>query len=336
MKKIVWLILILGLVGGGAYWCLKGKNNGNGNGAKAETLVPAPVFRTNIEVTVQSTATVQPQNRLEIKPPIAGRIEEVLVQEGEAVKAGQILAWMSSTDRAALLDAARARGDAELERWKDIYKATPLIAPLDGTIIARSFEPGQTVTAQDALLVMSDVLIVEAQVDETDLARIRLGQGVTVTLDAYPEESFPAKVSHISYEAETVENVTIYKVDVLPDQMPEFVRSGMTANVTFVAESAANVLAVPAEAVKTDGGKPFVQVPSFEPGASEPREVQTGLTDGRNIEIKGGLAEGDLVMVPRAQTATPESEMKTNPFMPFGRSRGTSTRRSSGGPPPPR
>jgi macrolide-specific efflux system membrane fusion protein len=53
-----------------------------------------------------------PQNRLEIKPPIAGRAEEVLVNEGELVKAGQIIAWMSSTDRAALLDAARAQGPA--------------------------------------------------------------------------------------------------------------------------------------------------------------------------------------------------------------------------------
>lgn len=58
---------------------------------------------------ISTTATVQPRNRLEIKPPINGRIEKILVKEGENVKAGQIVAWMSSTERAALLDAAMAQ-----------------------------------------------------------------------------------------------------------------------------------------------------------------------------------------------------------------------------------
>ncbi|MDD5440307.1 MAG: efflux RND transporter periplasmic adaptor subunit, partial [Candidatus Omnitrophica bacterium] len=56
----------------------------------------------SIQTVITSTATVQPQNRLEIKPPINGRIEQILVKEGETVKVGQILVWMSSTERAAL------------------------------------------------------------------------------------------------------------------------------------------------------------------------------------------------------------------------------------------
>ncbi|MEK7223385.1 MAG: biotin/lipoyl-binding protein, partial [Pseudomonadota bacterium] len=59
--------------------------------------------RGDLEVTILSTGVVQPRNRLEIKPPVAGRADEVLVAEGEAVKKGQILAWMSSTERAALI-----------------------------------------------------------------------------------------------------------------------------------------------------------------------------------------------------------------------------------------
>lgn len=64
----------------------------------------------NLEVTILATGTVQPENRLEIKPPVPGRIEEVLVKEGQVVKRGDVLAWMSSTERAALLDAARSQG----------------------------------------------------------------------------------------------------------------------------------------------------------------------------------------------------------------------------------
>ncbi len=79
----------------------------------------AKVSRGDLSVMVTATGTVKPYNRVEIKAPIPGRIEEVLVQEGEEVKKGQILARMSSVERAALLDAARAQGDAAVKRWEE-------------------------------------------------------------------------------------------------------------------------------------------------------------------------------------------------------------------------
>lgn len=315
MRTFFWIVGAIAIAAGGTYWKLNTKKGAE----MAQQYGTVKVERGNIQITVQSTAEVRPQNRLEIKPPIAGRVEEVLVREGDGVKAGQIIAWMSSTDRAALLDAARARGQEALDHWKEIYKATPLLAPLDGTIIARDVEPGQTVIASDALLVMSDVLIVEAQVDETDLAQIALGQNVVVTLDAYPDKAFDAVVSHISYEAETVENVTIYKVEVLPTNMPEFVRSGMTASVTFTAQTAMNVLILPAETVHDENGRKVVwEAAPQNPLGKLSREISVGSTDGMNYEITGGLEEGDAVLTPKVQTAG-LSDQKSNPFMPFGR-----------------
>ena len=129
-----------------------------------------------IQTIITATATVQPQNRLEIKPPINGRIDKILVEEGEKVKIGQTLAWMSSTERAALLDAARARGPDEMKYWEDVYKPTPLIAPIDGDVIVSKDEPGQTVTSSDVVVVLSDQLIVQAHVDETDIGKIKVGQ----------------------------------------------------------------------------------------------------------------------------------------------------------------
>ena len=323
MKTLLSILVIAAVAGGGAYyWKIKSKKND----ALAQQYGTVKVERGNIEITVQSTASVRPQNRLEIKPPIAGRVEEVLVREGDEVKAGQIIAWMSSTDRAALLDAARARGQEALDHWREIYKATPLVAPLDGTIIARDVEPGQTVTASDTLLVMSDVLIVEAQVDETDLAQLALGQKVLVTLDAYPDEGFEAVVSHISYEAETVANVPIYKVEVLPTNMPGFVRSGMTASVTFTALAATNVLILPAETVHDEGGRKVVwESDPQDPSGKRSLGISVGSTDGRNYEITAGLAEGDTVLTPKVQAADFDQQ-KSNPFMPFG---GRGARRSS-------
>jgi macrolide-specific efflux system membrane fusion protein len=293
-----------------AWWLWRGRD------VRAEpTDHPIEVRRGDIHQSILATGIVQPQNRVEIKPPIAGRIEDVLVREGATVKKGAILAWMSSTDRAALLDAARARGEEELARWQELYKAAPLVAPLDGTVIARRVEPGQTVTAADTVLVLSDRLIVKAQVDETDIGRVKLKQRADVALDAYPDTVTGGRVDHIAYEAETVNNVTIYHVDVLPEKVPDFMRSGMTANVTFYVQSRNGVLVLPSEAVRHADGKATVRVPGD--GAPRRIEVQTGLDDGKYVEITGGLAEGDRVLVagyqlPKATAAA------GNPFMPAG------------------
>ena len=100
------------------------------------------VTRGSIKAQIPSTGIVEPRNRLEIKPPVAGRIDKVLVTEGQKVKKGEVLAWMSSSDRAALLDAARSKGEEELKHWEDVYKPAPIVAPLNGFIIQRAVEPG--------------------------------------------------------------------------------------------------------------------------------------------------------------------------------------------------
>ena len=178
-----------------------------------------PVYGT-ITTLISTTGTVQPQNRLELKPPINGRIEKIFVQEGDRVTIGQTLAVMSSTERAALLDAARTQSKETLAYWEEVYKPTPLIAPINGEVIVRGVEPGQTVTSSDAALVLSDRLIVQAQVDETDIGKVKLGQTAVISLDAYPETKVKATVDHIAYDSTIVNNVTIYKVDILPKKIP--------------------------------------------------------------------------------------------------------------------
>lgn len=82
------------------------------------------------------------------------------------------------------------------------------------------------------------------------MAQVRLGQEVGIVLDAFPGRGSPAVVEHIAFEAKTVSNVTIYEVDVLPVRVPPFMRSGMTANLTFRVEKKTDVLLLPAAAVK--------------------------------------------------------------------------------------
>jgi macrolide-specific efflux system membrane fusion protein len=293
-RKYRWLIgaVILIALGSGAYFYWYAGDDAQ------PTYREVSVSRGNLALTILSTGVVQPRNRLEIKPPIAGRAEQVLVQEGQNVTKGQILAWMSSTERAALLDAARARGPEELKRWEELYRATPVLAPINGTVILRSVEPGQTFTGSDAVFVMSDRLTVNAQVDETDIAQVKLGQRATIVIDAYPDRPIEATVAQIAYDAKTVQNVTIYEIDVLPREIPPFLRSGMTASVTFHVASRPGVLQVPSAAVRQRDGRAYVLVPGDKPGAPpREQEISAGASGGGRVEVVSGLEEDQTVLV---------------------------------------
>lgn len=287
------------------------------------------VEKGSIRIQILSTGVVQPENKVEIKPPIAGRVEKVIVREGQRVKKGQILAWMSSTERAAMLDAASSKGAAELKEWEEMYRPTPILAAINGMIIQKNVESGQTFTTADAILVMSDRLTVKAQVDETDIAKIKLKQKAKITLDAYPEESLEASVDQIAFDAKTVNNVTTYIVDVLPFEAPVYMRSGMTANVTFNVESKKDIIVVPTEAIKSSNGKSIVLMPGADKKNIE-REIETGITDGKKTEIVSGLEVGDKILIQQFK-AKEQNAGGANPFSPMGRARGT--KKSSGGHP---
>jgi len=276
-------------------------------------------FVADIQIAVSTTGVVEPQNRLEMKPPINGRIEEMLVREGEKIKRGQILAWMSSTERAALLDAARAQSEEKVKYWEDVYKATPLISPIDGEVIVRAVEPGQTVISSNPVIVLSDRLIVSAQFDETDIGRIKIGQKAFITLDAYPNIKIEGVVDHIAYESELVNNVIIYNVDILPHETPKFFRSGMSANVEVIERAREDVIIVPLEAVYTEDGKTFVDAKKNPQAVPEKREIKIGLRDEKRAEVISGLTAEDIVVF-RGQNYIPQKKKTgTNPFMPFGR-----------------
>lgn len=287
----------------------------------AKGLVEAKAFLGSIEQIVSTVGTVSPQNRLEIKPPINGRIEKILVREGMNVKIGDILAFMSSTDRATLVDAARLKGDDELRYWQNAYKETQLIAPIDGVIIVRNVEPGQTITTNDAVLVISDRLIVQADVDETDIGDVAVGQKTVIGLDAYPNISVDSTVDHISYESQIINNVTIYKVDILPETVPDIFRSGMSANVKIIVKKKDDVLLIPTNALINENGFFFVLTRKTATGSAEKTPVVTGMSKQKHVEIISGLEEGAVVFFPEDEDIIIKKSEGTNPLMP-SRSRG--------------
>ena len=275
----------------------------------------------NIENIISTTGTVLPKNRLEVKPPVNGRIVEMLAKEGEVVKTGQILAWMSSTERAALLDAARGQSDESLKYWKETYKAIPLISPIDGEVIVSDTQPGQTVTASDAIVVLSDRLIVRAQVDETDIGKIKPDNKAVISLEAYPDTKIRASVEHIYYESETVNNVTVYKDDLMPEEVPSFFRSGMNATIDFIEQSRSGALLLPVDAVLNEKDGNYVLVKRNKDKKPVKTAVTLGMSDDKNIEILSGLTQDGKVVIKTQKYSLPTSTTGTNPFMPSRKKR---------------
>jgi macrolide-specific efflux system membrane fusion protein len=311
-NKIIFLFLILVVAGGAGYYYVELRQKKPSD----EIIREISPFMGAIRTYISCTGTVLPKNRLEVKPPVNGRIEKILVKEGDAVKTGQILAWMSSTDRAALIDAARGKGEEALKYWEETYRPIPLPAPIDGEVIVGTVQPGQTITTAEAVVVLSDRLIVRAQVDETDIGKIKLAMQAFITLDAYPDTKIKAAVDHIYYESQTVNNVTIYLVDLIPEKVPEFFRSGMNATVDFIEQDKENILVVPADAVYKDNGESYVLIYQGAEQAPLKKKVLLGITDDKNIEVLSGLASEDRIMLKSKKYTLPRNNIGKNPFMP--------------------
>ncbi len=311
-NKIIALTIVLVFVASlGAYFYYK-KNK------KPEvSFTEHTVALGDIDLTILATGTVQPKNRLEIKAPVAGRIDQVLIKEGTRVGKGQTLAWMSSTERAAMLDAARAKGEDEYKKWAELYLPTPVLAPITGTIILKSVEPGQTFTNADAIFTMSDHLTVKAQVDETDIAQIKLKSEAKIVLDAYPDKVINATVDQLAFDATTTNNVTTYAIDVKPETTPDYMRSGMTANVTFKVLSKKQIPIIPSEAIKVNNGAVVVLKKNLNDKSGKPVEVpvKTGLTDGKHTEILEGVTVGETILIQEYSIGDGNTE-SSNPFSP--------------------
>jgi macrolide-specific efflux system membrane fusion protein len=315
MKKKI-LISLITLIITLVTWYAAPKKKGNSDNSRRQQHEAA---REPIEKTVEATGSIIANNRVEVKPPIAGRIEKLLVEEGAAVKAGQIIAWMSSLDRAAILDAALAQGPEELKKWETSYKATPIIAPLSGKVILRNVVVGETVSASNVLFALADELVVLAQVDESEIGRINVGMPVRIVLDSYPEEKLTGKVFRIKHEGVNTSNVITYGARVQLDKVPSFVRSQMTATVSFVVSRKDDAIVIPATAiVETASGGKQVLVPG-EGGKPVTRDVVTGIEGPDKVEIVAGLSAGDKVLVGSGRY-TPQAGPASSPLSMGSRS----------------
>ena len=158
-----------------------------------------------------------------------------------------------------------------------------VLSPMDGTVIKKGAALGDTITAGvgsfnagTALFTVADLgaLVIKVNLNEVDIPKVRPGQLVTVTLDAYPQKSFPARVSFVAPAAELVDKIKVFKVEVVPTGPTEGMRTGMSVNVDILGESRPRTLSVPLEALQRRDGATVVY--RLRPGLSPGRWPRPG------------------------------------------------------------
>ncbi len=217
---------------------------------------------------------------------------------------------------------ARAQVDqvrAALRQAEEQLAETRITAPISGVVAKRSVDVGQSIiggsgTGGTLVITLAQVnpLYATVQVDESDIAGIRIGMPVRLTADALPGVMIRGQVQQIAAEAQVVQNVTQFAVTVVLQNPPRVLRLGMTVDAEFVTASHTGVLVIPAEAVK--GGNPPT-VTLVGNGELVPRPVKPGLSDGRMVEILDGLSEGDVVFLGYVRQPSTQSPGRA-PFQP--------------------
>jgi HlyD family secretion protein len=249
-------------------------------------------------------------------------------------------AAQASYDRAvaelARSNAQVAQAQASLNAEQTTLAKATLLSPIDGIVLNRDVEPGQTVAASfqtPVLFTLAENLTqmeLHVDVDEADVGQVKVGQDAEFTVDAYPSDSFPAKITEVHFASQTVDGVVTYETVLGVDNSALLLRPGMTATADIMVKQVEGALLAPNAALrfnppppdkqKSSGGgllrsllprpphpaknhevtnndKKQQQVWTLRNGQAVPITVTTGASDGINTEVRSGDIEPGMLLI---------------------------------------
>ena len=354
MKKLIVLIVIIGIVVGG-YYGWKNWQKTAATSATPERPTTATVELRDISFAVNAAGEMAPAEQVSVRPEINGKVDQLPVDLGDHLKKGNLLFKLDDKE----LQQQRASNITDIEKAKlslekaerDYKRAQQLLtdklisqelyddtkttydlaknslesaqralaivdehltktevrAPFDCTVLTRPVSIGQAVSGSDGfnggteVLTIADLnaMIINAQVNQADVPRLKVGESVEVTVEAVAGLRAMGIVERISPQAIIKNNIKGYPARIVLKNVDERIRPGMTANVKIPVASADNVTAVPLAAVFTEKNpdtglmERFVYVQQGE--AFEKRNVKVGVSDFTSAEIQEGLKPGEVV-----------------------------------------
>lgn len=304
---------------------------------------------------ISATGSLSAVDNVDISSKLTGRIVEVCVEENDHVDAGQVLVRLDDTSLVAtqtqmqakmenalatynrystlLAKGAISKSDYDLaEADYTVAKAnydqatsnvsdTVIVSPISGYVIGKPTPVGQTISSgiSEPQVIMSianlDNMQIETMVDESDIGQVKVGQKVSFTVDSYPDRIFEGIVRLVSRKAVTENNVIYYTVYVDVANSEGKLLPTMTARANIIVNEANDVLMVPANCLRTEGKRRYVQV--YNEATKEIRDidVEVGLSGDDKVAISSPqLKAGDRVLV-KAAKATQTNSNRMGPPM---------------------
>ncbi len=240
-----------------------------------------------------------------------------------------------------------------LQRAQTNLGYATITSPIDGIILSKSVEEGQTVAASfntpELFVIAQDLtnMRVIADIDEADIGGVKEGQRVSFTVDAFPDDHFEGQVTQVRQQATTESNVVTYEVVISAPNNDMKLKPGLTANVTIYTLEKNDVLAVPAKALRFQPNEAFLQkgetiedcegdhkLWTKEGTVFKAHKVEIGTTNGMMTEIISGIKEGTEVLSDfniSGGSAEAEQQQAGNPFMPRPRNNNNKQGGQNGG-----
>ncbi len=321
-KTFATLIVIILVIGGYFYF------KSNKPKVKYETI---QAQKGNLLRTVSVTGVLESENKINVSFKINGRAELVNYDVGDKVKKGAILARIDKGTLDSQLAQAQATLNAQKEKYSlikrrdDLYKyeekqaqkaevekaraaitaireeinETTLRAPIDGIIIRKNIEKGENAIANKTIFTISDENepIIEADIPESDIVDIKLGQKAEVSLDALSSnENLAAEVTEIEPASTVIQDVVYYKIKLKFEKFDNRLKIGMSADIDINTAEKDDVIMIPWRAVKENGNQKYVEILKTNNQVKK-INIRTGLRgDDGAVEVISGLQGGENVI----------------------------------------
>ena len=272
-----------------------------------------------------SSGTFSYEDESTVVADVSGTVSSIAVSEGDWVSEGQTLLVMTSDDLDEQVQSASdslRSAEISYENQTDQLDDYTITSPIQGTIVDKNYNAGETTEANEVLCTIYDLsyLTMTLSVDELDISDIEVGQTVTIVADAVEDQTYEGVVTKVSVAGTSSGSATTYPVTIRIDETDGLL-PGMSVDATIELGSAEDVLAIPASALNrgdtvlvtadspsaanavTGQTEETTEAPASSAapeGESEEQQyvsvpVTTGITDGDYIEITSGLQEGDVV-----------------------------------------
>ena len=413
-RSLILLVLLVVAVVGGyyAYTRYTSSQAAAAAAAASKNIQYATVTRGTLSASVSATGNIVPVNTARLTFRSAGVVQNVNAKVGDAVKAGDVLAKLDTTDLELTLataltnldnsqikyqqsavgpksddiniakanldksgaNLAKAQSDYDKVAWMSNVGITPqaaalqqatldyqiaqanyakatagstaldlavlqnqvklsqiqvdqarrnlanatIVAPIDAVVSTAGTNPGDSVTSGTVMFNLIDLkaLRVDANVDETDMVKVAVGQAVSVTLDSLSGVSLPAKVTAIAPNSTLQSGVVTYLIQMTIGRVDPRLRSGLTATANIVVQQKDDVLMVPNRAIKVTRNVRTVTVEDA--SGTVQKQVAVGMSNDQFTEITAGLIEGEKVIIATTATNNPLSGALSGGGSPFG------------------